>query len=84
VNNLLARDAAELLLAEVEILEGKAKAARGRLARLLDRTELRPRDIIAAQATFAWAQLEMGEVALAEAVAEQASSRARVAHYNII
>jgi hypothetical protein len=84
VSNLLTRDAAELLLAEVEILEGKAEAARGRLARLLDRTELRPRDIIAAQATFAWAQLEMGEVALVEAVAEQASSRARVAHYNII
>jgi tetratricopeptide (TPR) repeat protein/transcriptional regulator with XRE-family HTH domain len=79
----LALPAAQTLLAECEALEGQAGAARERLARLLDRPGLSPRDVITAQVTLARVHVELGEATTAEAVAEQANTRARSAHETV-
>jgi hypothetical protein len=50
---------------------------------LLRRPELWPRDIIAAQAILAWAQLVVGDVTMAETVIVQACVQARAGRYAV-
>jgi tetratricopeptide (TPR) repeat protein/transcriptional regulator with XRE-family HTH domain len=83
VSNFWALAAVQTLWAEVQVLEGQAEAVRTRLTLLLERSDLWPRDIVAAQATLAWAHLELNAVTEAEALALQASTRARAAHYSL-
>jgi tetratricopeptide (TPR) repeat protein len=72
---------APALLAEREILEGRPHAACTRLAPLLDAAHEDVWGGPYAQATLAWAYLEMGDVAAADALVGQAVRRARVEGY---
>jgi tetratricopeptide (TPR) repeat protein len=60
-----------------ELLQGRADAARARLAPLRDRPGLEERDATYLLPFLAWAHLELGEVAEAEEVVGQAIRRAR-------
>jgi tetratricopeptide (TPR) repeat protein len=71
------RLAADALLAERELLEGQAEAACARLAALLAGAGHDVWGGLYAQATLAWAHLEMGRVAAAAEVVGQAVARAR-------
>jgi tetratricopeptide (TPR) repeat protein/transcriptional regulator with XRE-family HTH domain len=64
-------------LAEVEILEGRPKAASARLTPLLDRSGLEDCDVTTLLPVLAWAQLELGQVEQAAATVAQALARAR-------
>jgi tetratricopeptide (TPR) repeat protein/transcriptional regulator with XRE-family HTH domain len=83
MSNLPAVAAAQSLWAEGEVLDGHAVAARARLAPLIDRLDLWAQDVITVQTTLAWAQLEIGAVVEAEAMAVQAGARARAASERI-
>jgi Tfp pilus assembly protein PilF len=72
---------AQALLAEREILEGRPDAACARLAPLLDVAQQEVWGGPYAQATLAWAYLEMGDVAAADELVGQAVRRARVERY---
>jgi tetratricopeptide (TPR) repeat protein len=65
------------VLAEIEILEGRAEAARARLAPLLDRPGLEECDVTMLLPLLAWAHLELGQVEPAADTVEQALTRAR-------
>jgi tetratricopeptide (TPR) repeat protein/transcriptional regulator with XRE-family HTH domain len=64
-------------LAEVEILQGHASAARTRLLPLLDRPGLQEVSVMFMLPALAWAHLELDEIAEAERTIEQALRRAR-------
>jgi tetratricopeptide (TPR) repeat protein len=68
---------AHALLAEREILEGRPDAACARLGPLLDAARREVWGGPYAQATLAWAYLEMGDVAAADELVGQAVKRAR-------
>jgi tetratricopeptide (TPR) repeat protein/transcriptional regulator with XRE-family HTH domain len=74
---------AQALLAEREILEGHPDAACARLAPLLDAARREVWGSPYAQATLAWAHLEMGDVAAADELVGQAVRRARVEGYGV-
>jgi tetratricopeptide (TPR) repeat protein len=74
---------AHALLAEWEILEGRPDAACARLAPLLDAARREVWGSPYAQATLAWAYLEMGDVAAADEVVGQAVRRACVEGYGV-
>ncbi len=65
------------VLAELEILEGRAEAARERLVPLLDRPGLEECDVTMLLPVLAWAHLERGQVDEAAEVVDQALRRAR-------
>jgi tetratricopeptide (TPR) repeat protein len=65
------------VMAEIEILEGRAEAAGARLAPLLDRPGLEECDVTLLLPVLAWAYLELGHVDLAADTVEQALTRAR-------
>ena len=65
------------VIAEVDILEGRAEAARARLIPLLDRPGLEECDVTMLLPVLAWAELELGRPDLADATVEQALGRAR-------
>ena len=66
------------LLAELDIAMGRPAAAHDRLLPLLDRPDLQETDVTrVVLPTLAWACLELGEVARAEDLAQQAVRRAR-------
>jgi tetratricopeptide (TPR) repeat protein len=64
------------VMAEIEILEGRAEAARARLAPLLDRPGLQECDVTTLLPVLAWAHLELGQVEQAADAVEQALTRA--------
>jgi tetratricopeptide (TPR) repeat protein len=72
---------AQALLAEREIREGHPDAAYARLAPLLDVARQHFWGGQTVQATLAWAHLEMGELAAADAVVGQAVTCARATGY---
>jgi tetratricopeptide (TPR) repeat protein len=72
---------AHALLAEREILEGHPDAACARLGPLRDAARQEVWGGPYAQATLAWAYLEMGDVAAADELVGQAVRRARVEGY---
>jgi tetratricopeptide (TPR) repeat protein/DNA-binding XRE family transcriptional regulator len=65
------------VLAELEILEGRAEAASARLVPLLDRPGLEECDVTALLPVLAWAQLELGQMDEAVETVAQALRRAR-------
>jgi tetratricopeptide (TPR) repeat protein/DNA-binding XRE family transcriptional regulator len=65
------------VLAEIEIVEGRAEAASARLVPLLDRPGLQECDVTMLLPVLAWAQLELGQVDEAAETVEQALTRAR-------
>jgi tetratricopeptide (TPR) repeat protein len=65
------------LLAELEILAGRADAAHARLVPLLDRPGLEEYDVTAILPALAWAHLELDEVAQAADIVERALQRTR-------
>jgi tetratricopeptide (TPR) repeat protein len=65
------------VMAEIDILEGRAEAAQARLAPLLDRPGLQECDVTMLLPVLAWAQLELGQVEQAAGTAEQVLARAR-------
>jgi tetratricopeptide (TPR) repeat protein/transcriptional regulator with XRE-family HTH domain len=68
---------ASMFQAWCDLLQGRADAARARLAPLRDRPGLEERDVTYLLPFLAWAHLELGEVAEAEEVVGQAIRRAR-------
>jgi hypothetical protein len=64
-------------MAEIDIVEDRAEAARARLVLLLDRPGLEECDVTVLLPVLAWAYLELGQVDLAENMVEQALRRAR-------
>jgi tetratricopeptide (TPR) repeat protein len=68
---------AHAALAEQELLEGSPATARERLSPLLDRPGQQESDVCALLPLLAWARLDLGEVAQAEALMEQAIVRAQ-------
>jgi len=75
---------ASTTMAELEILEGRAAAARARLVPLLDRPGLEECDVTALLPVLAWAQLELGAVDEAAATVEQALRRARPEEMHLV
>ncbi len=75
--DLQVRRLASTTLAEIDILEGRATAARDRLIQLLDREGLEECDVTMFLPTLAWAHLELGQADLAAHTVEQALIRAR-------
>jgi len=75
---------ASTTMAELEILEGRAAAARARLVPLLDRAGLEECDVTALLPVLAWAQLELGAVDEAAATVEQALRRARPEEMHLV
>ena len=65
------------VMAEVDVLEGRAEAAKARLVPLLDQPGLQECEVTIFLPVLAWAQLELGEVDLAANTVEQALARAR-------
>jgi transposase len=65
------------VMAELDILEGRAKAARARLVPLLDQSGVQKYDVTLLLPMLAWAQLELGEVEQAAQTVAQALERAR-------
>jgi tetratricopeptide (TPR) repeat protein/transcriptional regulator with XRE-family HTH domain len=63
--------------AELDILEGRAEAAKDRLVPLLDRPGLEECDVTLLLPVLAWAQLELGQIDEAAETIEQALGRAR-------
>ncbi len=63
-------------LAERELLNGQSAAAHARLTPLLDRPGQQESNVTVLLALVAWACLELGEMAQAEALLEQCSARA--------
>ncbi|HZS86511.1 MAG TPA: AAA family ATPase [Chloroflexota bacterium] len=68
---------AQSVLAEVSVLQGRSGDARDRLLPLLAGTPMERRDRAFLLPTLAWAQLELGEVAVAARVAADAVDYAR-------
>jgi tetratricopeptide (TPR) repeat protein len=68
---------ASAVMAELNVLEGRAEAASARLTLLLDRPDVEECDVTALLPVLAWAQLEQGQVEQATATVEQALARAR-------
>jgi tetratricopeptide (TPR) repeat protein len=71
-------------LAEVEIRQGRAEAARTRLLPLLDRPGLQEIYVMLMLPALAWAHLEIGEVAEAERTIEQALRRAQAQDLRLV
>jgi transcriptional regulator with XRE-family HTH domain/tetratricopeptide (TPR) repeat protein len=65
------------VMAEIEILEGRAELARERLTPLLDRPGLEECDVTTLLPVLAWVYLELGHTDLAADAVEQALGRAR-------
>ena len=65
------------VMAELDILDGRAEAARARLVPLLDQSGRQGYDVTLLLPMLAWAQLELGEVEQAAQTVEQALTRAR-------
>jgi tetratricopeptide (TPR) repeat protein len=76
-DDLQALRLASTTMAELEILESRAEAARNRLAPLLDRPGTEECDVTTLLPVLAWAQLELGQTDEAAEAAEQAIRRAR-------
>lgn len=68
---------ASTTMAELDILEDRADAARARLVPLLDRPGLQEYDVTNLLPVLAWAQLELGQVDQAAETVDQALQRAR-------
>jgi tetratricopeptide (TPR) repeat protein len=77
IPHLGALRAAQGLLAERDLWEGRPHAARARLVPLLDRPGLEETDVTGLLPTLAWAYLEVGAVTQAAAVSAQAIRRLR-------
>jgi len=71
-------------MAELEILEGRAEAARERLVPLLDRPGLEECDVTVLLPVLAWAHLERGQVDEAAEAVEQALRRARSEEMHLV
>ena len=65
------------VLAELDILKGRAEAARARLVPLLDRPGLEECDVTSLLPVLAWAHLELGQVDEAAETVEHSLRRAR-------
>jgi tetratricopeptide (TPR) repeat protein/transcriptional regulator with XRE-family HTH domain len=65
------------VMAELDILEGRAEAAAARLVPLLDRPDLQECDVTLFLPVLAWAHLEIGRLDQAADVVERALARAR-------
>jgi len=76
-DDLQARRWAAAVMAELDILEGRADAAMARLIPLLDRPGLEECDVTTLLPVLAWARLEQGQIDQAAAVVGQALARAR-------
>ena len=74
---------ARCALAERDLVEGRAEAARARLVPLLDRVPLEGVIVPWLPVLEAWAQLEGGDVERAAGVVAQAISRARALRYQV-
>ena len=72
------------VIAELDILEGRAEAARARLLPLLDRPDLQECNVTMLLPVLAWAELELGRLELADAAVEQALRRARPEEMRIV
>lgn len=71
-------------LAELDVLEGHAEAARMRLVPLLDRPGLEEFDVTAFLPVLAWAYLELGDQAQAEQTIDQALRRMRAENLRLM
>ncbi len=65
------------MMAELDILEGRAEAAEARLVPLLDRPDLQECDVTLLLPVLAWAYLELGRMDPAADAVEQALARSR-------
>jgi transcriptional regulator with XRE-family HTH domain/tetratricopeptide (TPR) repeat protein len=74
---------AHSILAECDLLQTRPNAARARLEPLLDRSGLEEPEALFVLAQLAWALLELGQEAPAEAMAVQSCERARTCHYHL-
>src|SRR5262249_16761204 len=67
----------QMVLAERDWLDGDPAAACGRLEPLLERSGFQETDVTRFLPVLAWAHLELGEEARAEAITREAMARAR-------
>ncbi len=82
--DLQARRWASTTMAELEILEGRAEAAREWLVPLLDRPGLEECDVTVLLPALAWVHLEWGQVDEAAEAVEQALRRARSEEMHLV
>jgi tetratricopeptide (TPR) repeat protein len=75
---------ASAVMAEIDIVGGRPEAARARLLPLLDRPGLEECDVTALLPVLAWAHLDLGEVAQAADIVEQALRRTRPENIRLV
>jgi tetratricopeptide (TPR) repeat protein len=71
------------LIAERDLLEGRAHAVHAYLEPLLDRQGFEEHQVLFVLPQFAWALLDLSQMTEAEARALQSCERARAAHYHL-